>query len=88
MRTKLHQWIDTNKDKDLFGIEVSRDGKEWFYLSSHNSPMLFETEEEAERVRTDVRYVDYKFFDVFFDLKRLSNKSGQKMKIANIVGED
>lgn len=58
MRTKMTAWYDKENDRPLYGIKVHVNGA-WVNLAQDGKALLFETREECEAKRKEVRRWQY-----------------------------
>lgn len=54
MRTRNHDWFDTNTGKTLYGFQVYHHGK-WRHAAENNKPLLF-----SERLDRDVKRASFR----------------------------
>ena len=58
MRTKLTAWYDKANDRPLYGIKVHVNGI-WVDLAQNGKALLYETRQECEAKRKEVRRWQY-----------------------------
>ena len=58
MRTRDHDWFDSNTNLPLYSYQVYKDGK-WHHPSKDGKPQLFRTKEERDAARAEARKVRY-----------------------------
>lgn len=54
MRTKTNDWYDSSEKKVYYGIDIYFNG-EWHHAAEDNEPLLFETREERDAKRKELR---------------------------------
>lgn len=58
MRTRVHDWLDTNTQKPLYSFQVLVDGK-WSNPLKDGKPMLFENKADRDAAQAEARKVRY-----------------------------
>jgi hypothetical protein len=61
MRTKNHDWINTETKEILLGIQVSGDGKKWRNLALNGKPFFAGNELERKLKRDEIRNMNHNF---------------------------
>jgi len=54
MKTQATQWFNTKTMKPVYGIKVKHEGK-WLNAAENGKPLLFDSEEERDRKRKEIR---------------------------------
>lgn len=43
-----HNWLNTQSNKPVFGIQAKRPGGKWLHMARDSQPLLFNTAEERD----------------------------------------